>query len=137
MPFTVAGAGEILWDLFPTGRRPGGAPANFCYHARMLGAESFVVSRVGTDQPGEELLERLAELGLSSRYISLDRVHPTGSVSVTLDSKGNPDYIIHENVAWDHIPFDEQTDGLAKSVDAVCFGTPHSGHLNPSRYEDF
>lgn len=123
MPFTVAGAGEILWDLFPTGRRPGGAPANFCYHARMLGAESFVVSRVGTDQPGEELLERLAELGLSSCYISLDRVHPTGSVSVTLDSKGNPDYIIHENVAWDHIPFDEQTDGLAKSVDAVCFGT--------------
>lgn len=123
MPFTVAGAGEILWDLFPTGRRPGGAPANFCYHARMLGAESFVVSRVGTDQPGEELLERLAELGLSSRYISLDRVHPTGSVSVTLDSKGNPDYIIHENVAWDHIPFDEQASALAKSVDAVCFGT--------------
>jgi fructokinase len=70
-----------------------------------------------------KLLERLAELGLSSCYISLDRVHPTGSVSVTLDSKGNPDYIIHENVAWDHIPFDEQTDGLAKSVDAVCFGT--------------
>mgnify|MGYP001251091769 FL=1 len=123
MPFTVAGAGEILWDLFPTGKRPGGAPANFCYHARMLGADSFVVSRVGTDKPGEELLERLAELGLSSRYISLDRVHPTGSVSVTLDSKGNPDYIIHENVAWDHIPFDEQASALAKSVDAVCFGT--------------
>ena len=86
--------------------------------------DSFVVSKnVGTDKPGEVFTEKDSRAGTSSRYISLDRVHPTGSVSVTLDSKGNPDYIIHENVAWDHIPFDEQASALAKSVDAVCFGT--------------
>ncbi|NLG16455.1 MAG: carbohydrate kinase [Fibrobacter sp.] len=123
MTFKVAGTGEILWDLFPSGKRLGGAPANFCYHARMLGAEAFVVSRAGFDDAGEEIISELNSLGLSSDYVSLDKKHPTGSVSVSVDQNGIPDYKIKECVAWDHIVFDRKEYDLAKAVDAVSFGT--------------
>lgn len=122
------GLGEVLWDLLPGGRQLGGAPANFAYHAHALGAESLVVSRVGRDDLGRDLLERLNTLGLSTSGIAVDPVAPTGSVSVTLDPTGKPAYTIHLDVAWDLLEADPEGLRAAAGADAVCFGTLAQRH---------
>lgn len=121
--FVLVGLGEVLWDLLPGGRQLGGAPANFAYHARALGSRGIVVSCVGDDYLGREILHRFGELGLECGYIAIDREHPTGTVTVELDAAGKPDYIIHEGVAWDFIPFNPDLQALAGRADAVCFGS--------------
>ena len=122
------GLGEVLWDLLPGGRQLGGAPANFAYHAHALGAESLVVSRVGRDDLGRDLLERLNALGLATSGISVDPVAPTGSVSVTLDPSGQPAYTIHTDVAWDFLEAGPEVLRVAAGADAVCFGTLAQRH---------
>lgn len=122
------GLGEVLWDLLPGGRQLGGAPANFAYHAHALGAESLVVSRVGRDDLGRDLLERLNALGLATSGIAVDPVAPTGSVSVTLDPTGKPAYTIHLDVAWDLLEADPEGLRAAAGADAVCFGTLAQRH---------
>ncbi|MGO9107621.1 MAG: carbohydrate kinase family protein [Thermoguttaceae bacterium] len=117
------GIGEILWDLLPGGRQFGGAPANFAYHAKALGSDAQVVSCVGRDELGDEVLAYLDRLGLGHEHIAVDPEHPTGTVSVRLDALGKPDYVIHEKVAWDHLNLLPQTLGLATRADAVCFGS--------------
>jgi len=119
----IVGLGEILWDLLPNGKQLGGAPANFAYHAQALGCKGVAVSCVGDDELGHEITSRLNDLGLDTSYIAVDDTHPTGTVSVELDEKGKPDYIIHENVAWDNIPFSEAMLELAGEADAVCYGS--------------
>lgn len=119
----VVGAGEILWDLLPEGKRLGGAPANFAYHAKALGERSVVVSSVGSDEPGKQILSKLDKLGLGHKYIKIDTEHLTGTVTVKLDENGSADYIIHRNVAWDFIPLSTQLLELAAKADAVCFGS--------------
>jgi len=121
--FVVVGLGEILWDLLPDGRQLGGAPANFAYHAEALGAQGVVVSCVGNDKLGKEILDCLEQLRLSHEYISVDKDHPTGMVTVEVDERGKPDYVIHENVAWDFIPLSSGLLDLAARADAVCFGS--------------
>lgn len=121
--FVLVGLGEILWDMLPDGKKLGGAPANFAYHAQALGAQGIVVSSVGDDELGKEILDCLDELGLKHKYISLDKDHPTGTVTVELDENGQPDYTIHEGVAWDFIPSDSSLSDLATRADAVCFGS--------------
>ena len=122
------GLGEVLWDLLPGGRQLGGAPANFAYHAHALGAESLVVSRVGRDDLGRDLLERLNALGLATSGISVDPVAPTGTVSVTLDPTGQPAYTIHTDVAWDFLEAGPEVLRVAAGADAVCFGTLAQRH---------
>ncbi len=119
----VVGIGEILWDILPSGKKLGGAPANFAYHAGELGCEAYIISSVGNDKLGNEILDILNTLGLSSRYIQIDECHPTGTVEVQLDNNGIPSYIIHENVAWDYIKVNEKCLELMKNADAVCFGS--------------
>jgi fructokinase len=121
--YILVGLGEILWDMLPEGKQLGGAPANFAYHAQELGAKGLVVSCVGNDPLGKEILDLLEQLNLTSDYIAIDGEHPTGTVTVKLDENGKPDYIIHENVAWDYIPFSDSLSKLATTVDAVCFGS--------------
>jgi len=121
--FVVVGLGEILWDMLPAGKQLGGAPANFAYHAHVLGAKSFVASCVGDDAAGREIIARVEGLGLDSRYIAAAQAHPTGKVDVELDENGKPGYVIHENVAWDFIPPGDALLELAARVDAVCFGS--------------
>ncbi len=121
--FNIVGLGEILWDMFPHGKKLGGAPANFAYHAQCLYGKGFVVSAVGGDELGNEILERLDSLGLSKEYVAIDRGHPTGTVTVKLDKAGQPEYTIHEDVAWDNIPYTEKLAELAARTDAVCFGS--------------
>jgi len=120
---TVVGLGEILWDILPGGKQLGGAPANFAYHAQALGAEAIPVSCVGDDENGKEILSQLQKLGLNRNYIAIDKNHHTGYVTVKLDKAGQPDYTIHEDVAWDFIPSDEKLPTLAQRADAVCFGS--------------
>jgi fructokinase len=121
--YTLVGLGEILWDMLPTGKQLGGAPANFAYHAQALGANGVVVSCIGDDDLGNEVLSRLGGLGLDCRYIAVDKAHPTGTVTVKLDENGEPDFTIHENVAWDFIPLSADLLELAVRTDAVCFGS--------------
>lgn len=109
--------------MLPEGKKLGGAPANFAFHADQLGGKSHVVSAVGVDELGEEIQAKIISLGLKEDYIAVIKNCPTGTVNVRLDSKGNPNYVIHENVAWDHIPWNENLAALAKNADAVCFGS--------------
>jgi fructokinase len=120
----IVGIGEVLWDVYPDGRKvAGGAPFNFAFHCHQLGHPAAIVSRVGDDDLGRELRERVRELGLSDAYIQTDREHATGTVQVKLDSNAVPTYTITENVAWDHLAWDDTLDALSKTCRAICFGT--------------
>ncbi len=119
----VVGLGEILWDMLPGGKLMGGAPANFAYHAHVLGAEAVVASAVGNDADGQEIAERLAELEIVRDGLAVVDSLPTGTVDVTLGADGQPSYTIHEPVAWDAIPWSEALAALAARCDAVCFGS--------------
>ncbi|HSI32235.1 MAG TPA: carbohydrate kinase, partial [Tepidisphaeraceae bacterium] len=120
---TVLALGEILWDLLPSGKQPGGAPANFAFHAGQLGADAVTVSAVGDDADGREILERLRALGLRTDLIAVDPHHPTGTVTVALDAAGVPSYTIHEGVAWDFVPETPALLELVARADCVCFGS--------------
>lgn len=117
----IIGIGEALWDCLPEGRKIGGAPANFAYHAAQFGLQSVAVSAVGHDSLGQEILDNFSQKGLS--YYLPQVAFPTGTVQVTLDSKGIPQYDICENVAWDNIPFTPELKALAEQTIAVCFGS--------------
>lgn len=120
--YQVAGIGELLWDVLPTGKQAGGAPFNFAFHARQAGCESYIISAVGRDGLGEELIYRVKELGVSDKYIQKNDF-PTGTVSVGTDESGHPAYSIHENVAWDNIRWEEEMKRCSGTFDAVCFGS--------------
>jgi len=122
-PPIVVGLGEVLWDMLPAGKQLGGAPANFAYHAQQLGARAAIVSAVGKDALGDELLAQLRSVGLDTSHIAVLEDRPTGTVSVTLDAAGVPSYVIHENVAWDFIPSPGSFAPLAYEADAICFGS--------------
>jgi fructokinase len=101
----------------------GGAPFNFAFHCHQLGHPAVIVSRVGDDDLGRGLRERVRELGLSDEYIQTDRDHPTGTVHVTLDASAVPTYTITEDVAWDRIEWSDRLQGLAERSRGMCFGT--------------
>jgi fructokinase len=121
--FTVVGVGEVLWDLLPSGKQLGGAPANFAYMTSLQGDLGIVASSLGGDELGDEVVTRLAGLGLSTDYLQRDPAHPTGSVKVQIDGAGQPRYQIIENVAWDFLQWTPQWQQVARSADAVCFGS--------------
>lgn len=121
--FIVVGLGEILWDLLPEGRRLGGAPANFAYHCHALGAKGIVVSAVGQDEDGQEILSSLEALEIETTYLEKTADYPTGTVSVELDESGQASYTIRSPVAWDYINWSPSLASLAKRCDAVCFGS--------------
>lgn len=119
----VIGLGEVLWDVFPDSKRPGGAPANVAFQAGQLGCHGLVLSAVGDDQAGRELLEVLQQTGLDVSLVRRIPDRPTGRVTVDLSDEGHPDYIIHEGVAWDHLSADAAWLEAAGRASAVAFGT--------------
>lgn len=118
----VIGIGELLWDVLPEGKKLGGAPCNFAYHAQKLGAKAMVVSAVGHDESGRELLQELDGKNISAELIQLND-KPTGTVDVKLNANGVPEYTIHENVAWDYIAYDDLLRQKIVEADIVCFGS--------------
>lgn len=116
----VVGIGELLWDVLPTGKKAGGAPINFVYHATQLGAEGYAISAVGKDELGEEIVQELDNNHIAHCIESVD--YQTGTVEVTLE-KGIPTYNIIENVAWDYIPVSSKAIEIVKKAKAICFGT--------------
>ena len=119
----VVGLGEALWDCLPEGKKLGGAPANFAYHAgQFLGQENtLAVSALGEDSLADETKASLKEHGLN--YLMPRVPYPTGTVQVTLTGDGIPTYDIKENVAWDNIPFTPEIEEVARNCKAVCFGS--------------
>lgn len=113
--------GEALWDMLPEGKKIGGAPANFAYHVSQFGLKSMVVSAVGDDALGNEILDSFSSKGVDG---IIEKVpYPTGTVQVELDGDGVPCYDIKEGVAWDNIPYTPELDKLASETKAVCFGS--------------
>jgi fructokinase len=113
--------GEALWDVLPEGKKIGGAPANFAYHVSQFGLPSCVVSAVGDDALGEEIVENFTSKGLNQLIEKVP--YPTGTVQVEIDQAGIPQYEIKENVAWDNIPYTAHLEQLAQRTCAVCFGS--------------
>ena len=117
----IVAIGEILWDIFPDEKHLGGAPCNFTYHCKQLGLDSVIVSAIGKDELGDEIIDNVKKLGLDDKFI--ERVDfPTGTVQVTLNN-GQPSYEIVKNVAWDNIAFRDDLKELAKNTQVVCFGS--------------
>lgn len=117
----VIGLGEILWDVLPEGKKLGGAPANFAYHASQFGLNAMAVSAIGQDPLGDETLRALESKGLDYYIERIE--YPTGTVQVRLDANGIPHYEIKEGVAWDNIPYTDSMKQLAQHCRAVCFGS--------------
>ncbi|MCM1004796.1 MAG: carbohydrate kinase [Prevotella sp.] len=117
----VVGMGEALWDILPEGKKIGGAPANFAYHVSQFGLPSCVVSAIGADALGKEIIENFTSKGLNQLIAEVP--YPTGTVQVEIDPAGMPQYNIKENVAWDNIPFTDELKELAKKTKAICFGS--------------
>ncbi|MCG9970943.1 carbohydrate kinase family protein [Christiangramia crocea] len=115
--------GEILWDVFPDMERIGGAPLNVASRLSSMGVETEMISKVGADEKGEELLSYLNSKQVNTRNIRKDKEHPTGMVNVTLSASGSATYEITYPSAWDKI---ELTDAMMESVrnaDAFIFGS--------------
>src|SRR5690349_8799460 len=107
----VLAFGEILWDIIEKEEHLGGAPFNFIAHTAQCGDDAYIVTRLGRDFRGMKALNRCKSYGVNEKYIQQDDSLPTGTVEVTLRD-GQPDYLIVENVAWDHIAFDDVLTGI-------------------------
>ena len=121
----IISVGEVLWDVIENKEYLGGAAFNFAAHAARLGHTLFFVSAVGRDDRGRRVLARMAEMGLSARYVRELDTHPTGIVSVELNAAGVPRFTLHHPAAWDA---PELTDGdlaeiLSPPPDWIYYGT--------------
>lgn len=120
---SVIALGELLWDVLPTEKLLGGAPANFSHRLRQLGVNARMVSRIGKDTLGEELARGLEGLNFDLSLIQLDDEHPTGTVDVSLSSDGNPTFTINTGVAYDYLEMTPDLLSAAEAASLICFGT--------------
>lgn len=119
----IVAFGELVWDIFPDGRKMGGAPVNLVYRVNTLGDQGLLVSRVGADLDGAEALKMLDKLVITREYVQTDPLYPTGTAQVKVGSEGRPDYLIAEKLAFDHIESTPAMMALAGEADCICFGT--------------
>ncbi len=123
MKKTILAYGELLWDLLPAGKALGGATTNFIFRINQFGDNGFLISRIGDDENGREVIDKLVELGLATHHIQTDPKLPTGTVPVILNTQGIPDFTIIQNVAYDHIVLTGDMLHLASMSDCIYFGT--------------
>ena len=121
--FTIAGIGEILWDVLPETEVLGGAPVNFAYHITALGAIGIPISTVGDDDRGTKALQELTRNGVNISAISFSTDYPTGFVDVQINTDGVATYRFPDNVAWDHLNINKAASELQNDLDAICFGS--------------
>ena len=119
----VIAYGEILWDILPSQKTLGGAPANFIFRMNNFGDKCSLISSVGNDTLGQEALQQVRQLELSDEYVQVNHTYPTGTVPVTLDEKGIPDFTITKQVAFDYIEPKAELITLAEKASCICFGT--------------
>lgn len=115
--------GEALWDVLPSGKQPGGAPFNVAVQLHQLGQPVHLISRVGHDDLGAELLDFLAERGLDTRYVQRGETHLTGVVKANVGDRNEVVYKIVQPVAWDYIHYDEELTELVAQADMLVFGS--------------
>jgi len=120
---SVSCFGEILWDVFPSYRRIGGAPLNVALRMHSLGASVHMISRLGKDADGEEILKYLKEQGLSPDLIQRDAQYKTGTVDVHLDKTRTATYTINKPVAWDAIELTSEMKKAVITSDALIYGS--------------
>jgi fructokinase len=126
-PVTLS-LGEVLWDVLPDGKALGGSPSNAAWQASQLGAESHIVSAIGDDDLGREIIDTLKGKNLDVATISVLPGVPTSTVDAVLDAAGNASYTIHENVAWDKLPATPAVLALAKNARGINFGSLAQRH---------
>jgi fructokinase len=115
--------GEVLWDSLPEGLFLGGAPFNVACHLRAAGTPVSMVSRVGNDRLGDEVLRRATRYGVGVDLMQVDAALPTGFVRVRVDERGNGNYEICEPAAWDAIEATEMLLARAARARAIVFGS--------------
>lgn len=144
MNYKVIGFGEVLWDLLPEGARIGGAPLNVCYHLNRANIKSSIVSQIGRDELGKQLLAEVKDLAVDTRFLVQSDTYPTSTVEVSLDEKGSPKYTIVEDIAWDFIAYEELVANEIAEADVFVFGSLVArndlsyetllGYVNRSKY---
>lgn len=120
---TLVCFGEMLWDILPTGKLPGGAPMNVAIHWQRTGNQAQLISRIGTDELGEELLNFLFSMGLTGELVQKDAQYATGTV---LADTSNPSHVLYEiiqPVAWDFISLTEAAKQAVQDADFFVFGS--------------
>ncbi|MFY1046030.1 carbohydrate kinase family protein [Chryseobacterium sp. GP-SGM7] len=115
--------GEILWDIFPTDSRAGGAPFNVAYNLDKMGIKVQMISKIGNDELGNKLINQLEDWKISTDFIQIDEEKPTGTVLATFDEHGEAHYDIIGNVAWDHIKIFSEHKELIQNSEAFVFGS--------------
>lgn len=115
--------GEVLFDVFPTHRKIGGAPLNVALRLASLGVNAQIISRIGKDEIGRELLAFIEKNGVATETIQIDENLSTGQVIVQLNDKGSASYTINYPVAWDKIICIPEDEIMVKKADALVFGT--------------
>lgn len=133
MNYRVACFGEILFDILDTVSKPGGAPFNVAYHLKQAGIDSFLISSLGDDAHGKELLEILKAWGLTAKGIAISDKYKTGAAIVKKGIDGLPEYELVYPVAWDYIPWKEEYAPIIRNTDAFIFGSLSS--RNGSSYD--
>lgn len=120
---TIVCFGEVLWDVYADGKKLGGAPFNVAAHLHQLGSESHMISKVGNDDLGKEILKSVAAQSISTRYTLIDQEYHTGMVQVTLDDQGKPSYDIKQPAAWDRLLLTEQNQIIVREAAALVYGS--------------
>ena len=115
--------GEVLFDVFPTHRKIGGAPLNVGLRMASLGIDTQIISRIGQDEIGKELLDFVSQNDVSTDSIQVDNTFATGEVLVKLDEKGSASYTINYPVAWDKIEATPEAQSVVANADALVFGS--------------
>lgn len=119
----MVGLGELLWDILPTGKVLGGAPANFAYMTQVLGSEGLVASRIGEDELGSEAQQAIQDRGMQSALLQHDTLHRTGTARIQVDADGQPQFTIDEAVAWDFLEWTPAWKHISAHADVICFGS--------------
>ncbi len=120
---TVVCYGEVLWDIFPTQTKPGGAPMNVAYHLRKFGIDSRMISRVGVDELGNQLNQLLEGWKIPAHYCQPDSEHETGKVNAQVLPNNEMAYTIQQPAAWDFIQWNEDQAALVRNSEAFVFGS--------------
>ena len=115
--------GEVLWDILPTGQQPGGAPFNVAVHLHQLGQPVHLISRVGDDELGRELLAFIEAKGLATAHVQRGKTHLTGIVKANVDDANEVVYQIVQPVAWDYIHYDDALARLVAAADVLVYGS--------------